>query len=112
MSLERELEEFLSGIGFELVSAERGGGRRRPLLRLRVDRPDGPPGRGFGGRDVGLGGFGPLGGGGRQLVGRIVGLEGEAGEETVVLDAAGERVTVKLADVAKATLVYDFTGES
>ena len=36
--LERELEEFLIGLGFELVTLERGGGRRRPLLRLRVDR--------------------------------------------------------------------------
>ena len=44
LSLELELEEFLSGIGFELVSMEKGGGRRRPLLRLRVDRPDSRPG--------------------------------------------------------------------
>lgn len=36
--LERELEEFLVGLGFELVTLERGGGRNRPLLRLRVDR--------------------------------------------------------------------------
>jgi ribosome maturation factor RimP len=43
-SLERELEELLAGIGYELVSLERGGGRRRPLFRLRVDRPGGRPG--------------------------------------------------------------------
>jgi ribosome maturation factor RimP len=43
-SLEEELELFVSSIGFELVSIERGGGRRRPLLRLRVDRPGGRPG--------------------------------------------------------------------
>jgi len=36
--LERELDEFLVGLGFELVTLERGGGRSRPLLRLRVDR--------------------------------------------------------------------------
>jgi ribosome maturation factor RimP len=36
--LERELDEFLIGLGFELVMLERGGGRSRPLLRLRVDR--------------------------------------------------------------------------
>ena len=42
--LEKELERLLEGIGFELVSAERAGGRRRPLLRLRVDRPGGRPG--------------------------------------------------------------------
>jgi ribosome maturation factor RimP len=45
LSLETELEAFLAGIGFELVTVERGGGRRRPLLRLRVDRPDSRPGR-------------------------------------------------------------------
>lgn len=43
-SLEDELESLLEGIGFELVSLERAGGRRRPLLRLRVDRPEGRPG--------------------------------------------------------------------
>jgi len=43
-SLEAGLEDLLAGIGFELVSMERGGGRRRPLLRLRVDRPGGEPG--------------------------------------------------------------------
>ncbi|MEN8143412.1 MAG: ribosome maturation factor RimP [Gemmatimonadota bacterium] len=35
--MEKELEEFLAGLGFELVQMERGGGRRRPLLRLRID---------------------------------------------------------------------------
>ncbi len=43
-SLERDLDQFLAGIGFELVALERAGGRRRPLLRLRVDRPEGRPG--------------------------------------------------------------------
>ena len=43
-SLDSELESLLAAIGFELVSLERGGGRRRPILRLRVDRPDGKPG--------------------------------------------------------------------
>lgn len=160
-SFESDLEDFLSGIGFELVTVERGGGRRRPLLRLRVDRPEGPPGRStitvddcaavsravrqfldergtgeeewvlevsspgierpltrprdyerFAGEGVRLRGFGPLVDGSKSVVGRIVGLEGENGEETVVLDAAGDRVAVKLKDIAKATLVYEFTGES
>lgn len=44
-SLERAIERVLEGLGFELVVLEKGGGRRRPLLRLRVDRPDGEPGR-------------------------------------------------------------------
>jgi ribosome maturation factor RimP len=43
--LEREIERVIDPLGFELVSLERGGGRRRPLLRLRVDRKDGVPGR-------------------------------------------------------------------
>jgi ribosome maturation factor RimP len=156
-SLERELEEFLSGIGFELVSMEQGGGRRRPLLRLRVDRADSRPGRSavtiddcaaasravrryleerasgeedwvleisspgverpltkardyvrFVGEKVRLRGFSRVSGGSRQVVGRLVGLEGEAGGETVVLEVAGERVTVALSDIAKASLVYEF----
>ena len=32
-------------LGFELVTVERGGGKRRPLLRIRIDRPDSEPGR-------------------------------------------------------------------
>lgn len=44
-SLERALERLLDGLGYELVALERGGGRRRPLLRLRIDRPDTEPGR-------------------------------------------------------------------
>jgi ribosome maturation factor RimP len=158
-SLEPELEELLSRIGFELVSMERGGGRRRPLLRLRVDRPDSRPGhsavtvddcaavsrevrrfleergsgeedwalevsspgverpltrardyRRFAGERVRVRGFGQLAGGSRQLVGELRGIEGETGDEVVVLDVEGERVTVPLADIAKATLVYEFAG--
>ncbi len=44
-TLERRIEEILESLGFELVALERGGGRRRPLLRIRVDRRDGEPGR-------------------------------------------------------------------
>ncbi len=44
-SLERAIERVIEPLGYELVSLERGGGRRRPLLRLRVDRHDGVPGR-------------------------------------------------------------------
>jgi ribosome maturation factor RimP len=160
-SLERELEDFLSGIGFELVAMERGGGRRRPLLRLRVDRPDGRPGHStitvddcaavskavrqflvdresgeeewvlevsspgverpltraahyvrFAGQKVRVRGFGPVAGGSRQVVGRLIGLEGEPGNETVVLDVEGERLAIALSEIAKTTLVYEFTGES
>ena len=44
-SLEGAIERLLEAIGFELVALEKGGGHRRPLLRLRIDRPDGEPGR-------------------------------------------------------------------
>lgn len=36
-ALERDIDEFLDGLGFELVALERGGGHRKPLLRLRID---------------------------------------------------------------------------
>jgi ribosome maturation factor RimP len=39
------IERVVADLGFELVTLERGGGRRRPLLRLRVDRPESEPGR-------------------------------------------------------------------
>lgn len=40
----RDLDEFLGGLGFELVTLDRGGGRGRPVLRLKIDRPYGEPG--------------------------------------------------------------------
>ena len=43
--IERGIEAVVTRLGFELVAVDRGGGRRRPLLRLRVDRPGGLPGR-------------------------------------------------------------------
>lgn len=39
------IEETVEGLGFEVVTLERGGGRRRPLIRIRIDRPDSPPGQ-------------------------------------------------------------------
>lgn len=44
-SLESSIEQLLDELGFELVVLERGGGRRRPLLRLRVDRHGDRPGK-------------------------------------------------------------------
>lgn len=44
-SLEGAIERLLDELGYELVALEKGGGRKRPLLRLRIDRPDGEPGR-------------------------------------------------------------------
>ena len=43
--MERGFEAVVTRLGFELVAVDRGGGRRRPLLRLRVDRPGGIPGK-------------------------------------------------------------------
>ena len=37
-SLEQEISGLLSDLGFELVTFERAGGSRRPLLRVRIDR--------------------------------------------------------------------------
>ncbi|MFW6192653.1 MAG: ribosome maturation factor RimP [Gemmatimonadota bacterium] len=43
--LERDIEEFVSGLGFELVTLDRGGGHRSPTLTLKIDRRHGEPGR-------------------------------------------------------------------
>lgn len=44
-TLKEVIESVVEGLGFELVTVERGGGKKRPLLRLRIDRPDSDPGR-------------------------------------------------------------------
>jgi ribosome maturation factor RimP len=43
--LEKAVAQTLDRLGYDLVVLERGGGRRRPLLRLRVERPGDEPGR-------------------------------------------------------------------
>lgn len=45
-SLEQALQERTEALGFELVELERAGNRARPVLRVRVDRPDSEPGDG------------------------------------------------------------------
>ena len=45
-SLEQALAERTEALGFELVELERAGARSRPVLRIRVDRPDSEPGQG------------------------------------------------------------------
>jgi ribosome maturation factor RimP len=47
-SLEQALEERTEALGFELVELERTGSKNRPVLRVRVDRPDSRPGDGVG----------------------------------------------------------------
>ncbi|MDZ7779378.1 MAG: ribosome maturation factor RimP [Gemmatimonadota bacterium] len=41
-----ELERRVSALGFELVDVRWGGSGRRPLLQLRIDRPEAAPGAG------------------------------------------------------------------
>lgn len=151
--LERDIDAFLGRMGFELVVLERGGGHRKPLLRLRIDRRHGPSARGvsvedcarvtrelrewvetrddvpedyvlevsspgverplvrprdyerFAGREVRVKGYAPLAGSSKELEGELVGLVGD-GEDRVQLRVAGEAVTVPLAAIAKANLVY------
>ena len=43
--LDRDIERFLEELGFELVSLDRGGGHRSPVIRIKMDRPWGEPGR-------------------------------------------------------------------
>ena len=45
-SLEQELETRVEALGFEFVELERAGSKSRPILRLRIDRPDSTPGHG------------------------------------------------------------------
>jgi ribosome maturation factor RimP len=43
--IEQDVELLVEDLGFELISFERAGGRRRPLVRVRIDVPGGSPGR-------------------------------------------------------------------
>ena len=45
-SIDRELESRIEELGFELVELERAGSKSRPILRVRIDRPDSEPGSG------------------------------------------------------------------
>jgi ribosome maturation factor RimP len=44
--IESELEGRVEDLGYELVEVLWGGSGRRPLLKLRIDRPDSEPGGG------------------------------------------------------------------
>jgi ribosome maturation factor RimP len=44
--LEQTIESQVEALGFEVVDLEIAGNRRRPLIRLRIDRPDSTPGHG------------------------------------------------------------------
>jgi len=45
-TLDRDLEEHVTRLGFEIVELERGGSRARPTLRVRIDRPNAERGKG------------------------------------------------------------------
>ncbi len=44
--IETEFDRRVEDLGFEVVELEWAGSRARPILRLRVDRPDSEPGKG------------------------------------------------------------------
>lgn len=44
--IEKELEDRVQDLGYELVDMRWGGSRYRPQLKLRIDRPDSGPGHG------------------------------------------------------------------
>lgn len=45
-ALEQVVEARVESLGYEFVELERGGTRTRPVLRVRIDRPDSGPGQG------------------------------------------------------------------
>ncbi|HTT67587.1 MAG TPA: ribosome maturation factor RimP [Gemmatimonadales bacterium] len=45
--LQRALAERVAALGFEVVECRVGGARRRPLIQLRIDRPDAGAARGI-----------------------------------------------------------------
>ncbi len=44
--VEEGLEARIEDLGFELVELRWGGSKRRPVLQVRIDKPDGTPGDG------------------------------------------------------------------
>jgi ribosome maturation factor RimP len=44
--IDRIVEAKVEQLGFELVEIERGGSKSRPILRVRIDRPDSTAGHG------------------------------------------------------------------
>jgi ribosome maturation factor RimP len=41
--LTREIDRRVEALGYEVVEMERAGSAQRPILRLRIDRPEGAP---------------------------------------------------------------------
>jgi ribosome maturation factor RimP len=159
-ALLRDLEVWVEELGYELVDLERAGTSRRPILRLRIDRPESAPGAGvslddcarvsrameaqldvredlpstyvlevsspgverplvrprdwrrFAGSTVAVRGRTTLPGGAGRLQGTLLGLRGEEGSgEDLYAEirlADGEEVSVPLADIKSANLVYQW----
>jgi ribosome maturation factor RimP len=153
-TLEHELERRVEELGFEFVELETAGNRARPILRLRIDRPDSEPGRGvtldecssvsralegylddlpelsdtyvlevsspglerpltrarhfqhFVGREIRVKVQG------KRLEGALLGVEGGAGEERVLVRRSdGAELAIPLAEVQKATLIHRWETE-
>lgn len=46
LAITEEIETELESLGFELVEIEWAGSKARPIIRVRIDRPDSKPGQG------------------------------------------------------------------
>jgi ribosome maturation factor RimP len=153
--IEEIIEAQVEQLGFELVEIERGGSKARPILRIRIDRPDSSPGHGvslddcrmvsrsieaeldeggkvparymlevsspgverplvrvsdferFRGREIAVHGRGPLHGTARRVEGELIGIEGEAGQETIRLRTAeGVELRIPREQTKRVHLVY------
>ncbi len=48
-----QIRDHVAGLGFELVDLKRVGTQQRPILQVRIDRPDSRPGHGVTAEDCG-----------------------------------------------------------
>lgn len=153
-SLEHELERRVEALGFEFVHLETAGNSARPILRLRIDRPDSQPGRGVTLEECSavsraleryldelpelsdtyvlevsspglerpltrarhfqrfLGREARFRTAGERLQGTLLGVEGDAGEERVLVRRSdGAELTIPLADVQNANLIHRWETE-
>jgi ribosome maturation factor RimP len=159
-TLARLLEEWVEELGYEVVELQEAGSTKRPLLRLRVDRPDATEEEGitvhdcvrvsraleekldqreglsatyvlevsspgverplvrprdferFRGKEVALQGKAPLAGRAKKLEGELLGLQGEPGDERVLLRLGeDDEVEVPYQEISKANLVFRWGGE-
>jgi ribosome maturation factor RimP len=159
--VERFIETQLEELGFELVELERAGSKARPILRLRIDRPDSGPGQGvslddcqrvsralearleeggqvpdryvlevsspgverpltktrdfarFRGLEVAVHGRVPLRGSEKRVEGELIGLQEDAGRETILLRTAdGADLAVPREHAKRVHLVFRWGEEN